>query len=164
MCLSDGVSSGGFDSVSEARSSLGRYLHFYNSRRPHSSLDDAAQDQAYFSSPPLRMAAQLLAEASPIDAEIPFRQPGLALTTEPPYAQCERMLSRDWSTLLTYSIRSASLYTPASQSPATMVGGRRTSALSCKSQFRNSLPRAILARARAWRHQWHSDDRGQGGR
>jgi hypothetical protein len=57
LCLNDGVSSGGFDSVSEARSSIGRYLHFYNSRRPHSSLDDAAPDQAYFSSTPLRMAA-----------------------------------------------------------------------------------------------------------
>ena len=27
------------DSVSEARSSIGRYLAFYNHRRPHSSLD-----------------------------------------------------------------------------------------------------------------------------
>ena len=28
-----------YDSVSEARSSIGRYLDFYNGRRPHSSLD-----------------------------------------------------------------------------------------------------------------------------
>jgi putative transposase len=28
-----------YDSVSEARASIGRYLAFYNGRRPHSSLD-----------------------------------------------------------------------------------------------------------------------------
>ena len=28
-----------YDSVAEARASLGRYLVFYNERRPHSSLD-----------------------------------------------------------------------------------------------------------------------------
>jgi putative transposase len=46
-----------YDSVSEARSSIGRYLHFYNSRRPHSSLDGSTPDQAYFTPLPLRMAA-----------------------------------------------------------------------------------------------------------
>jgi putative transposase len=46
-----------YDSVSEARSSVGRYLDFYNSRRPHSSLDGTTPDQAYFTSLPLRMAA-----------------------------------------------------------------------------------------------------------
>ena len=30
-----------YDSVSEARTSIGRYLDFYNGRRPHSSLDGA---------------------------------------------------------------------------------------------------------------------------
>jgi len=34
-----------YDSVSEARASIGRYLDFYNRRRPHSSLDDATPDQ-----------------------------------------------------------------------------------------------------------------------
>ena len=34
--------------VSEARASIGRYLSFYNSRRPHSSLDGKTPDQAYF--------------------------------------------------------------------------------------------------------------------
>ncbi len=34
--------------VSEARASIGRYLRFYNSRRPHSSLDGKTPDQAYF--------------------------------------------------------------------------------------------------------------------
>jgi putative transposase len=46
-----------YDSVSDARASIGRYLGFYNSRRPHSSLDGATPDQAYFNSLPLRSAA-----------------------------------------------------------------------------------------------------------
>ena len=46
-----------YDSVSEARASIGRYLDFYNSRRPHSSLDGMTPDQAYFTSLPLRLAA-----------------------------------------------------------------------------------------------------------
>ena len=37
-----------YDSVAEARASLGRYLHFYNSKRPHSSLAARTPDQAYF--------------------------------------------------------------------------------------------------------------------
>src|SRR3977135_3632865 len=46
-----------YDGVSEARSSIGRYLDFYNGRRPHSSLDGATPDQAYFTPLPFRMAA-----------------------------------------------------------------------------------------------------------
>jgi len=46
-----------YDSVSEARSSIGRYLDFYNGRRPHSSLDGTTPDQAYFTPLPLRLAA-----------------------------------------------------------------------------------------------------------
>jgi putative transposase len=46
-----------YDSVSEARAAIGRYLDFYNRRRPHSSLDGAAPDQAYFMQLPLRLAA-----------------------------------------------------------------------------------------------------------
>ena len=37
-----------YDTVSEARASLGRYLAFYNGRRPHSSLDRQTPDRAYF--------------------------------------------------------------------------------------------------------------------
>jgi putative transposase len=37
-----------YASVSEARASIGRYLGFYNTRRPHSSLDGKTPDQAYF--------------------------------------------------------------------------------------------------------------------
>jgi putative transposase len=46
-----------YDSVSEARASIGHYLNFYNGRRPHSSLDGATPDQAYFNPLPLRTAA-----------------------------------------------------------------------------------------------------------
>ena len=46
-----------YDSVGEARASIGRYLDFYNRQRPHSSLDDATPDQAYFSPQPIRLAA-----------------------------------------------------------------------------------------------------------
>ena len=46
-----------YDSVSEARASIGRYLDFYNRRRPHSSLDGATPDQAYFNPLPFRVAA-----------------------------------------------------------------------------------------------------------
>ena len=46
-----------YDSVGDARASISRYLGFYNSRRPHSSLDGATPDQAYFNSLPLRSAA-----------------------------------------------------------------------------------------------------------
>src|SRR6202035_5064398 len=46
-----------YDSVAQARASIGRYLDFYNGRRPHSSLDGATPDQAYFNPLPIRMAA-----------------------------------------------------------------------------------------------------------
>jgi putative transposase len=46
-----------YDSVSEARASIGRYLAFYNGRRPHSSLDRRTPDQAYFIPLPQRAAA-----------------------------------------------------------------------------------------------------------
>lgn len=43
--------------VSEARISIGRYLNFYNARRPHSSLGARTPDQAYFDNLPMAMAA-----------------------------------------------------------------------------------------------------------
>ena len=46
-----------YDSVGEARASLGRYLDFYNRRRPHSSLDARTPEQAYFAHLPQRAAA-----------------------------------------------------------------------------------------------------------
>ena len=46
-----------YDDVPTARASIGRYLNFYNGRRPHSSLDRRTPDQAYFDPLPLRTAA-----------------------------------------------------------------------------------------------------------
>jgi putative transposase len=46
-----------YDSVGEARSSIGRYLGFYNGKRPHSSLDARTPDQAYFNHLPQLAAA-----------------------------------------------------------------------------------------------------------
>jgi len=46
-----------YDTVSDARASIGRYLTFYNGRRPHSSLDRQTPDQAYFTRLPQSVAA-----------------------------------------------------------------------------------------------------------
>ena len=49
-----------YDSVAQARTSIGCYLDFYNRRRPHSSLDAMTPDQAYFGPHrllPFRLAA-----------------------------------------------------------------------------------------------------------
>jgi putative transposase len=46
-----------YESVAEARASIGRYLGFYNSKRPHSSLDARTPDRAYFDVAPPAMAA-----------------------------------------------------------------------------------------------------------
>ena len=46
-----------YDTVADARNSIGRYLSFYNSRRPHSSLDRQTPDQAYFTRQPQTVAA-----------------------------------------------------------------------------------------------------------
>ena len=41
----------------EARAWIGRYLTFYNGRRPHSSLGRQTPDQAYFNRLPQAVAA-----------------------------------------------------------------------------------------------------------
>ena len=46
-----------YDSVGQARASLGRYLGFYNRKRPHSSLDARTPEKAYFDHLPQRAAA-----------------------------------------------------------------------------------------------------------
>jgi putative transposase len=46
-----------YESVAHARACLGRYLTFYNTRRPHSSLDARTPDHAYFNHVPLLAAA-----------------------------------------------------------------------------------------------------------
>ena len=46
-----------YESVSEARASIGRYLAFYNGKRPHSKLDRQTPDQVYFQPMPQSVAA-----------------------------------------------------------------------------------------------------------
>jgi putative transposase len=47
-----------YANVPEARASIGKYLDFYNSRRPHQSLGRQTPDQAYFTSlQPIPVAA-----------------------------------------------------------------------------------------------------------
>ncbi len=46
-----------YASVAEARAGLGRYLNFYNGRRPHSSLGARTPDRVYFTQAPLLAAA-----------------------------------------------------------------------------------------------------------
>ena len=46
-----------YEDVPEACQSLGRYLDFYNGRRPHTALDRRTPDQAYFNPLSLRSAA-----------------------------------------------------------------------------------------------------------
>ncbi|WP_442780482.1 IS3 family transposase [Ensifer sp. SL37] len=46
-----------YDSVRQARASIGKYLDFYNQRRPHSSLDGKTPDEAYLTPTPLPEAA-----------------------------------------------------------------------------------------------------------
>jgi len=47
-----------YSNVPEARTAIGKYLTFYNSKRPHSSLEGQTPDQAYFNLlPPIPVAA-----------------------------------------------------------------------------------------------------------
>ena len=46
-----------YESVGDARTSLGRYLDFYNGKRPHSSLGAQTPDRAYFDNLPQAVAA-----------------------------------------------------------------------------------------------------------
>jgi putative transposase len=46
-----------YETVTEARASIGRYFVFYNSQRPHASLDRLTPDQVYSNHTPIPMAA-----------------------------------------------------------------------------------------------------------
>ena len=47
-----------YETVAEARRLIGRYLDFFNAKRPHASLGARTPDQAYFTQlPPLAAAA-----------------------------------------------------------------------------------------------------------
>ena len=41
-----------YESVSQAKTGIGRYLDFYNNRRPHTALDKKTPDEFYFASLP----------------------------------------------------------------------------------------------------------------
>ncbi len=41
-----------YESVGQARTGIGRYIEFYNTRRPHSSLQARTPDVVYFDSLP----------------------------------------------------------------------------------------------------------------
>ena len=46
-----------YESIAHARQRLGRYLEFYNQRRPHTALDGKTPDMVYFNSLPQKRAA-----------------------------------------------------------------------------------------------------------
>jgi putative transposase len=46
-----------YDTVSDARAGLARYIDFYNRRRPHRALDGMTPDAVYFNSLPVPLAA-----------------------------------------------------------------------------------------------------------
>jgi putative transposase len=46
-----------YESVAAARAGIARYLAFYNSRRPHSSLAGQMPDTAYFNNTLIQQAA-----------------------------------------------------------------------------------------------------------
>jgi len=45
-----------YETATDAKTSLGRYIAFYNARRPHSSLSGLTPDGAYFAAPVLQAA------------------------------------------------------------------------------------------------------------
>ena len=47
----------GYENISEAKAGIGRYMDFYNTRRPHSSLDRQTPDDVCFAVPSLAAAA-----------------------------------------------------------------------------------------------------------
>ena len=65
-----------YDTVSDARGSLGRYIAFYNSRRPHSSLDRQPPDRGVLQPAAATRRGLTPAEAPLIEAEILSEQPG----------------------------------------------------------------------------------------
>ena len=46
-----------YETTSEARAGIERYVTFYNHRRPHTALDGQTPDAVYFSQLPLAVAA-----------------------------------------------------------------------------------------------------------
>ena len=82
-----------YESVSEARTSIGRYLDFYNGRRPHSSLDGTHARSSLLHPAAAPLGSLTPAEAPLIDAENLFRQPRPPLNSgySRPTAVCSTM-------------------------------------------------------------------------
>lgn len=98
--------------MSEARGGIGRYLTFYNSLRPRSSLDRQTPDQALLQRPDTDDGGRI------IEAEIHLaKRPKLSRQTEPP-------LSQYHSNVLHVS---KSLLLPSRHSPHTSQSGSRMS-------------------------------------
>ena len=66
-----------YDSVGEARASIGRYLDFYNRKRPHSSLDARTPDHAYFHNLPQVAASMNFAVVFGFVTLVGLRPPGV---------------------------------------------------------------------------------------
>ena len=79
-----------YDSVSEARASIARYLAFYNERRPHSGLTRRSADEAYLGrrqsrrrhKPSRRFLMQLLVGLRPPDAASKSQGPAFSITRQ----------------------------------------------------------------------------------
>ena len=84
-----------YDSVSDARASIGRYFDFYNGRRPHSSRHDTRSSLLPTAASPLGSLTNP-AEAPVIDAENLFRHPGPLHNTSNP---CTRYY-RPWEGII----------------------------------------------------------------
>jgi hypothetical protein len=79
-----------YQNVAGARSSIGRYLEFYNRRRPHSALDWRTPDRAYYASLPAawqHSAPPLTLAGVPLnDTEILFKESDPPLRDRLPHA------------------------------------------------------------------------------
>ena len=81
-----------YGGVAEARSSIRRYLAFYNERRPHSSLDRRTPDEAYFASQTIAAAACTV--ACDFDAAlVGLRPPAAASRSQRPASRITRQES-----------------------------------------------------------------------
>lgn len=87
-----------YDSVADARASIGRYLDFYNTRRPHSSLDRQTRDEAYFNHLPQSAAAGTSPRfwsATPVGLRPPCVAPQKRITTTTQTWQVSTYRSRE---------------------------------------------------------------------
>ncbi len=70
-----------YESVSEAKAGIGKYIAFYNGLRPHSSLDGRTPDAVYFTSA-AEVAAQLCRAIHLAEPDLLFRKPEPSLSKQ----------------------------------------------------------------------------------